>query len=40
VASFDNVETLPRWAFVERITRLRPERTEEVCAALRTALDC
>lgn len=40
VASFDNVETLPRWAFVEPIAALRPGRGEEVCAALRTALDC
>lgn len=40
VASFDNIVTLPRWAFVERIASLRPERDEEVCAALRTALDC
>jgi mRNA interferase MazF len=40
VASFDNVETLPLWAFVERIASLRPTRGLEVCAALRTALDC
>lgn len=40
VASFDNVETLPRWAFVDRIADLRPERSAEVCAALRVALDC
>lgn len=40
VASFDNVETLPRWAFVERIATLAPERGDEVCRALRLALDC
>lgn len=40
VASFDNVETLPRWAFVEPIAGLRSGRGEELCAALRTALDC
>ena len=40
VASFDNIETLPRWAFVERIASLRPGRADEVCAALRLALDC
>lgn len=40
VASFDNIETLPQWVFVERIARLRPGRTEEVCTALRLALDC
>lgn len=40
VASFDNIETLPRWAFVDRIAELTPGRTEEVCRALRLALDC
>lgn len=40
VASFDNIVTLPRWAFVERIARLRSGREQEVCAALRLALDC
>lgn len=40
VASFDNIETLPRWAFVERIAGLRPGKAAEVCAALRLALDC
>jgi mRNA-degrading endonuclease toxin of MazEF toxin-antitoxin module len=40
VASFDNIETLPRWAFVDRIAELAPGRTEEVCRALRLAFDC
>lgn len=40
VASFDNVETLPRWAFVERIAHLSPGRTVELCRALRLALEC
>lgn len=40
VASFDNLETLPLWAFVERIATLGPHRGDEVCAALRLALDC
>jgi len=38
--SFDNVETLPHWAFTERIAVLRPERLGDVCAALRLAVDC
>lgn len=38
--SFDNVETLPKWAFVERVTRLEEARALQVCTALRTALDC
>lgn len=40
VASFDNVETLPLWAFVDRICVVRPERADEVCRTLRVALDC
>ena len=40
VASFDNVQTLPRWAFTERIAMLSPGRIAQVCAALRIALDC
>lgn len=40
VASFDNVETLPRWAFVERITLLGAARQAALCTAMRIALDC
>ena len=40
VASFDNVETLPKWAFVGRITHLSTQQSVELCIALRLALDC
>jgi mRNA-degrading endonuclease toxin of MazEF toxin-antitoxin module len=35
--SLDNVTVVPRAFFVERITRLGPERLSEVCAALAIA---
>lgn len=40
VLSFDNVETVPKWGFVERITTLRESRIGEVCDALAAATDC
>lgn len=40
VASFDNVETVPRCAFVDRISQVSPARAGEICGTLRSALDC
>lgn len=40
VALFDNIETLPRWAFIDRIAAMSSARAGEVCGALRLALDC
>ena len=40
VAAFDNLHTLRRGAFRERITRLSPARMEEACGALSRALGC
>ncbi len=38
--SLDNVTRVPRALFVERITRLGPQRMHEVCAALAVATGC
>jgi len=38
--SFDNVVAIPSAYFVERITRLRPDRLTEVCRALAIAAGC
>jgi mRNA interferase MazF len=40
VLSLDTVTTIPRELFVERITRLRPDRMHEVCTALELATGC
>lgn len=40
VASFDNIYTLRRQAFRQRITTLGPEKMAEACAALDHALGC
>jgi mRNA-degrading endonuclease toxin of MazEF toxin-antitoxin module len=40
VLSLDNVTTIPRALFVERITRLGPDRMQEVCTALELATGC
>jgi len=40
VASFDNLHTLRRSTFRRRMTRLSPERMEEACRTLATALGC
>ena len=40
VASFDNLHTLRRSMFRRRLTRLSPERMEEACRTLATALGC
>jgi mRNA interferase MazF len=40
VASFDNVLTLPKSAFVRRMGALDAGRLGEPCEALRAALDC
>jgi mRNA interferase MazF len=40
VASMDNVLTLSKAVLVERIGALRPERRQELCAALSAAIDC
>ena len=38
--SFDNVTTMPKGLFTERICRLSLDRLVEVCAALRAASGC
>jgi len=38
--SFDNVVTMPKSLFTERICRLGVDRLEQVCRALRTAAGC
>jgi mRNA interferase MazF len=40
VVSLDNVQPLGRSLLVQRITRLRPERMQQVCAALSIAVEC
>ena len=40
VATFDNLHTLRRAAFRERITRLSAARMEEACRVLSQALGC
>jgi mRNA interferase MazF len=40
VASLDNIENVPRWAFTERIGLLGEPRMRQVCAALKLAVDC
>ncbi len=40
VLSLDNLETIPKWAFVERISALGDSRMSEVCHALLSATDC
>ena len=40
VVSFDNVHTLRRGQFRNRITRLSPARMADACAALRRAAAC
>jgi mRNA interferase MazF len=40
VASFDNITTIDKRGFVERICALPPNRMPEVCRALRIAVDC
>ena len=38
--SFDNIAVIPRAYFVERITKLGPDRLTEVCRALAIATGC
>ncbi len=38
--SFDNVVTMPKSPFTERICRLGVDRLEQVCRALRAAAGC
>lgn len=38
--SFDNIETIPKWAFRDRISALRAPRLAEVCSALAIATGC
>jgi mRNA interferase MazF len=38
--SLDNVTRVPRSLFVERITRLSPDRMHDVCTALELATGC
>lgn len=40
VLSFDNVTTVPKAFFVERICRLSADRMRQVCAALAVATAC
>ena len=40
VLSFDNIETLPKWGFLEHIATLSDARMSEVCDALAAAADC
>jgi mRNA interferase MazF len=40
VASFDNLHTLRRALFRRPITRLTPQRMQDACRTLTTALDC
>lgn len=39
-ASFDNIRVIPKDLLTERVCTLDPIRMLEVCAALRTAVDC
>lgn len=40
VLSVDNLQPIPRAYCTRRITTLGPERLDEVCRALRIAIDC
>ena len=40
VLSFDNIETVPKWGFMERIATLGESRVREICHALAIATDC
>lgn len=40
VLSFDNIETIPKWACTEFITSLSATRLHETCRALNIATDC
>jgi mRNA interferase MazF len=40
VATFDNVTSMPKRRFRERICTLPPTRMRDVCRALRIAVDC
>jgi mRNA interferase MazF len=38
--SFDNIETIPKWAFVDLISQLSSEKLNQVCYALALATEC
>jgi hypothetical protein len=38
--SLDNIAVVPRGYFIQRITRLGPDRLSQVCSALATATGC
>ncbi len=40
VASADNIENIPRWAFTERVGAISEVRMGQMCAAVRVAIDC
>lgn len=40
VASFDNLQPIPRWALNDRAGRLSAQRHDELCRALRALGDC
>jgi mRNA interferase MazF len=35
--SFDNIETLPKWSFIRRVSTLSAARMDEACDALNRA---
>ena len=40
VAALDSLESLPKWALRDRVGAVSDRRLEEVCLALRLAVDC
>ena len=38
--SLDNLEVVPKWAFIDRIATLSTAKQHELCDAARTAIDC
>ncbi len=40
VASFDNLQPVPRWSLTRRAGQLGPERQGEICSALEAMSDC
>ncbi len=40
VASFDNLQPVPRWSLTRRVGQLGPRRQSEICRALEAMSDC
>jgi mRNA interferase MazF len=40
VAAMDNIENVPKWAFIERMGTVPLVRMNEICRALNVAVDC